>query len=467
MPYSNEFANKSSHYDLIDNPDVQSFLDDCEYIKPPSDEEAEAISKKFIQPPSDEGELPSKIIAIDGSRHESSIDDKLPSTKVAFIKISTLLINLTEFGSLRVNDGRFVDPFKMAKIKDNKSSLNFTLPSANVKWQGHDTVRNGIRAAIDKHLLGHKTRFIKNDYKTSLRTTLFHLASMRPDEMGTSNREKLKIYKCPNCGEGPLEIKDIPEQQYCKYCDSKIYPSDCLRLWEEVSESQSNMSVFNRFMNLVEHLLPIHYIRHLEGDFENLLSNLAFFMDGPLAIFGTSAWIHGSIMRYLYKVNNKLKSKGESPILMVGLQKTGQVVDYVKLISPYLEKNRITAIDDEFRYKYIISSREPAASGFGYETYYGQDFIYKTSSGKTFVFAIPYFSKSKTEPDTQSFISEKTKFDNYPELGAAIDLIDNFESDLYENALIPVALAHRYTAISLSPGGKVLDLLSKEKLNST
>src|SRR5699024_4768406 len=132
-------------------------------------------------------------------------------------------------------------------------------------------VKDGLRAAIDKQLLDKKTRFNEKDYKTSLRTTLFNLATLRPDKMGTATPAKLKIHKCPTCGKGALIVKDIKEQQYCKHCDNKIYPSDCLRLWEEASESQSNMSVFNRFMNLIEHILPIHYIRHLEGDFENLL----------------------------------------------------------------------------------------------------------------------------------------------------------------------------------------------------
>lgn len=36
--------------------------------------------------------------------------------------------------------------------------------------------------------------------------------------------------------------------------------------------------------------------------------------------------------------------------------------------------------------------------------------------------------------------------------------------DLYENAVIPVALAHRHASISLAPGGKVLDLVTRHGL---
>lgn len=32
--------------------------------------------------------------------------------------------------------------------------------------------------------------------------------------------------------------------------------------------------------------------------------------------------------------------------------------------------------------------------------------------------------------------------------------------DLYENSVVPIALARRYTAISLMPGGRVLDIFT-------
>lgn len=48
-------------------------------------------------------------------------------------------------------------------------------------------------------------------------------------------------------------------------------------------------------------------------------------------------------------------------------------------------------------------------------------------------------------------------------LNSAVDvrLIEDFESDLYEGAVVPIALAQKYTAISLQPGGKILDVLAQ------
>jgi hypothetical protein len=135
------------------------------------------------------------------------------------------------------------------------------------------------------------------------------------------------------------------------------------------------------------------------------------------------------------------------------------------LIDRFLPPNRLLPLGDEYRYKYVLSGREPSANGFGDETYYGQDFIFKTPSGRVFVFALPYPYAAKADAGSK-FATEKVEIARYASLPQALALICNFESDLYENAVIPIALAHRYTAISLMPGGRVLDLLTKQALQT-
>ncbi len=293
MPYQGEFANKASHFDIIKNPEVAQFLEDCDYLKPPSEEEGKAINTLFKEPPtSNENNLPERVIAIDGSNYTSNINERLPSTQIGYVKVSSVLIDMAKFRSLRV--GRFVDPFRVAELQNNNDLITFTLPSANIRWKGKATVRDSFRAVVDNHLYSTKTQLTQGDPATSLRTTLFHLASRRPRDMRTEDPHRLKIHKCPTCKQGPIEVQDIPGAQYCPnpYCKAEVYPSDCLRLWEEVNEHQSNEAVMSRFMQVVEHLLPIHYIRYLVENSLISLGSLAFFIDRPLAIFGTAAWLH-------------------------------------------------------------------------------------------------------------------------------------------------------------------------------
>lgn len=466
MPYQGEFANKSSHSDMIKNPDVAGFLDDCEYLKEPSDEEGKAMGANFIEPPSTEDvTFPAYIIAVDGSPYEAQISDRIPSTKIGYVKVGSILIDMNQYNSLRT-DNRMVDPFQVAKLKKNNDALTFTLPGSNIKWKGYSTVRDSFRAAVDAQLADEKTRFQAQDPKTSLRTTLFHLASRR-DKLGTHDPTKLQIHKCPNeqCQshekEIPITVEDVQTSQHCPYCNQEIYPSDCLRLWEQISEYQSNQRALNLFMSAVEHLMPIHYIRYLAERSLPSLAETAFFIDNPLAIFDVTAWLINPIMQYLYDINQRLVQANYPPLLLIGLQKSGQVVDHVRLIDPYIPPERILTLDDEYRYKYILIGRDPSDKGFGSQTYYGQDFIYKTASKRCFVFALPYPVASKTRKD---FSTIKTDYNVYPQLPRALALIKHFETELYKNAVVPIALAHRYTSISLVPGGRVLDILSQKAL---
>lgn len=463
MPYSGELASKASHFDIVKNPDVAVFLEACDYLTVPSDQEGEKIAGHFLRvPPLINITLPGSIIAFDGSRHESSINDRLPSTRVGYIKVSSVLIKLEEFDALKV--GHYVDPFKVAKLQDNTTSLTITVPSANIRWQGKDSVRDGFRAAVDAYFYGTKTRFKADDSSTSLRTTLFHLAHRRPGSMGTHSPRFLKVNKCPSCGNGPIDLEDRPEQQHCPHCQAEIYPTDSLRLWEEIFDYQSNVTAITRLMLVIEHLLPMHYIRHIaENDALDALSQTAFFIDGPLSVFGPSAWLHLAIMRYISEINARLSAKKLQQLIVLGLQKTGQVFDHIQLIDRFVEPDSIFPISDEYRYRYIFAGRDPAGNGFGYETYYGQDFIYKTKSGRTFILGLPYPFATKL-PAGIDFITAKVEVRRYKELPRALALINHFETDLYENAVVPIALANKYTAISLVPGGSVLDILTRRGL---
>jgi hypothetical protein len=462
MPYQDEYANKTTHVDILNNPDIKGMLGECSYLKPPSDEEAKLLADQFLNPPTlEDDSLPEFIIAIDGSNHEVSIDDKLPSTKFGFIKVGVILISLKEFGDLKI--GKFIDPFRVASLNKKNTSLSFFIPSANIKWKNNENVRDSFRALFDQQLYDKRTRFKADDPRTSLRSTLFTLASIRSGEMGTDDDEKLKIHKCPNCEQGPITVIDTPDQQYCPNCNKEIYPTDCLRLWEEVNDYQSNQIVISRLMMILEHIIPAHYIRFFLKESPLLLTNMAFFVDGPLAVFGNAAWLHHSLMTFLENARRKLSRFNAKPVLMIGLQKTGQVVDYINYVDRFLPNNKIYCLADEFRYKYMLGDRDPAGKTFGYETYYGQDFIYKTPSGKTFDFLIPYPFASKDIVHSD-FKVEKTKIESYVNLPRVIALINNLESDLYKNAVVPIALAHRFTAISFEPGGRVLDLFAKQSI---
>ena len=82
----------------------------------------------------------------------------------------------------------------------------------------------------------------------------------------------------------------------------------------------------------------------------------------------------------------------------------------------------------------------------------------KTKRGRRFSLCLAYPFREKKGKE---FKSGKVDFSNYPQLCRALCVIQTLESELYENSMIPVVLAHRHASISLKPGGKVLDVLSR------
>lgn len=433
-------ADKTTHFEIINNPDIQSFLNDCKYFNEPTDEEAIEVASMFSKTSIQNEVLPNNIIAIDGSSYESNIDSKLPFTRAGYVKIGNILIRRDKLNSL--GKEKFINPFKIAEIEKQNSSTVFAFPGSNMQYKGQVNTRDGFRLALDNYM--HMYRSDKNDYKTSLRSTLFDLAKYREANKISSDNQSIILHSCPSCKEENIKVFNTEELQLCPKCRKPIYPSDCLRIWENVEDGVSIQLALTRFTNVIEHIFIVHFIRDIinrsPNAFVETLSNIAFFVDGALAVYGNPAWVHGAIMKFLYKINEIMLRNGKSPILIIGNIRNNEVVSYFK----------------------YIDSQIPSSSTFGSETYYGQDFIYKSKSGKLMVFNLPYPFKDKT--DLKTFIKEKSEINKYKNLNKALFLLEEFECDLYSNTIIPVALARKHTVISLKPGSKILDLLTKNSL---
>lgn len=447
MPYQNEVASKTGHGDIIKNPDISEFLEHCEYMDDASEDLGKKIASLYEKIELAD-KLPEKIIASDASRYCEPINGKFPSTQIGYVKVSLMIIEVNEYNSLKDMAG-FVDPFGVAKLHKNAEPLSFVLPGSNVRYKKASSVNDGFRLAIYENFISNKYNFYKaGDY--NIKDTLFFLHEQ--------DNKLLSIHKCPAC-KHDIKHTFTKEQDKinCKECGTDIFFSDALRLHEQISDFGDNNSAITRFMNLIEHLLVAGFIRFLYDKAPERLSNLAFILDGPLAIFGQPARVHSRLMKFYNSIMKDLKNRYTMPII-IGLQKTGSLNEHANSIKNFLEPNSYKIVDDEYRKKYIFGTEN--SDNFGHETYYGQDFIYKSKKGSVFVFAIPYPYDQKC--DGHIFSNQKIKIENYAEiLPRALKIIEHFEMELYENSITPIALAHRHASISLVPGGKALDLLSK------
>lgn len=456
MPYDRQGAGKGGHADFVRNPDVQKFLGDCNYMKPPSDEEAAAIASSFLPAPQGVPPLlPSFVVASDGSKSDTPINDKLPSTQLGFIKISHVLIAMDKYAELIDPHTRFVDPFKAAAMHRNAQPITYVLPGSNVLYQNAANVRDGFRKAVFDQLNANRGEGANQMVLTETLLTL--------------NDGTLEITTCPNpfCGEqtSSLAFTSREREHLCPTCGTTIYATDWLRLHEGISDFGDNAAAMTRMMNAVEHLLMAAFILELLGSDAKALGKIAFVMDGPLALFGEPAKLHPRLMALIHRADTRLRELGREPLLILGLQKTGMVMDHARLLERHLPCGMYRIIDDEYRHTYVTGSDTPTAN-FGHETYYGQDFLFKTERGRIFNFALPYpFPDKNAGGSREGFAALKAAPAQYgSRIQRACDLIRHFELDLYDNAIVPVALAHRHASISLIPGGKVLDVLAKAGL---
>ncbi|WP_374343387.1 hypothetical protein [Azonexus sp.] len=458
MPYSREKASKGGHSDLVKNPAVASFLLDCDFMRPPTEEEAKAIASTYLPAPT-LNYLPKKTAASDASPYSEPLDGKFPSTQIGYVKVSLVLINLRDFDGLTPPGSRFVDPFKLAELHRNADAFSFVLPGSNIRYRNATSVQDGFRQAVWEQLSDDRTRLSKNPEFT-VRGTLLALDD---GEVG--------LKRCPSCGKGsPLGITADKfsftagnEVQQCPDCGSTVYLTDSLRIHEQITDYGDCSSAVTRFMNAAEQLLMATLVRMLAHDLPKALSEMAFIMDGPLAVFGQPASISFSLVKLYHQIGQDLQRRGLPPPVIIGLQKDGQVMEHARALEPFLPENTYRVVDDEYRNRYINAVNN---DNFGTETYFGQDFIFKSGKGRIFTVGIPYPAPKKS--GTKEFSQLKSDVTNYgDQIAKAFDVIRYFELDLYDNAVVPVALAHRHASISLMPGGKVLELMTRHGLGMT
>lgn len=453
MPYNRETAGKGGHADFVRNPDVQGFLENCTYLREPSGEEAKDLASRFTPAPMGAPpNLPRYVVASDASKSDTPISDKLPSTQIGFLKVSHVLVDMEKYAGLIDPVNRFVDPFKVADMHRAASPVTFTMPGSNIRYRGANNVRDGFRRALFDQLSVDRTENRSGEVLARMLVSLDHGALTLPTN--------------PCCGARPGSTFDSATLvQTCAACGSEVYATDFLRLHEGISDFGDNASAMTRMMNAIEHLMLAGFISQVFEAQPQALANIAFVLDGPLGIFGEPAKLSQRMQALIYRVNTRLAEMGLQPMLVLGLQKTGGVMDHALLLERFLPDGVLRVIDDDYRNVYITGGDSPAAN-FGNETYYGQDFLFKTEAGRIFNFAIPYPFQDKTfGGGGRAFAKAKVELARYGTLiERACDLIRHFEMDLYDNSLVPVALAHRHASISLVPGGKVLDLLVRSGL---
>ena len=432
-----EYASKSSHSHIINDNSLREFLNQCNLPKRAADVELNDCDRLTHKPVTTN--LIRNVVAIDGGYTEVSVQTGFPSSTVCFFQIGALIFSINDLEGLEQQP--FIDPEDMAKLKQIQR-LKFTLPVRNVQVKTEGTLVNSVRRTIydffcqkidDDELIATLYWFIFQEYDTSIPT--YNLAS------------------CPICGNSniPLHRKDMTKKYTfgCNHCGEELFLTDVFRLHEAIDEELGAGGILGYLINTLEQIILVHLIRVILRMKPDLLNEILFIKDGPLAFFGQTANMYKpmrTLANYLFKNYN---------LYLAGLEKSGSFVEHADEISEKLNDGNVLILNNNYIYKYILPGKPDPTRPYGATTYYGNKLIFKTSGGGMYVVTLPT-SNNLVNPKEVDFRN----------LDVILTNIEKLKCDMYDSALIPVALANKLVSLADHPSSGILQKFAKGAISS-
>lgn len=383
-------------------------------------------------------------LAIDGSSLTSTVRDGMPSVLYGFVQASAAFVDLEAMEAQRQQ--RFVDPTAIEKAVET-ALVTLDLPIAGAY------TREGV------------------DIATSWREAVFELFTKKRVEVGGLDSTLLDLLmllhgtpdspargvpvRCPvdGCGRDTL----VPGKSVaCPQCEKVLYPTDTLRLHEEVKPEGGNVTALGRLMAVLELLVLVGLVTLLwRLSRRELLQQTLFIVDGPLAMYGPPAKLRARALEYFQWM---VREGGTNAPHICGLEKSGVIVDFARELARHniLKPGELMTLDKEVLGRVINADN---AIAYGKETYWGRKFIYRARDGRV---VVPTVMPSEGAPyDASGGLSDPL---SYPTLAAVLDVIDRTGSSMYLDGVIPVAVAHGRAAFPIGVGTDVLKLVAAHKL---
>jgi len=383
-------------------------------------------------------------LAIDGSYAVERVRDGLPSVLYGFAQSAAAYVDLTVMETQKAE--RFVDPYEIEKAV-NTALVTLDLPVAGAYTREGVGIATSWREAINELFRTKKIQVNRLD------RSLLDLLFLLHGQPGIP--AKRVPVNCPT-EDCQKDVQVPPTGVECDACNEWLYPTDVLRIHEEVGEEGSNQSALGRLMSVVELLVLVGLATLLwEQSRRELLPTTLFILDGPLAVYGPPAKLRGRALDYFQHMD--AVTPGTAPYIC-GIEKTGAMVDFARQLARHdiITPGDVLVCDEDIIARVTNSTNVRA---YGKETYWGRKFIYRAHDGRVVVPTVmpvvgaPY-DASGGKPDPK----------DYPTLPAILDVIDRTGSSMYVDGIIPVAAAHGKAAFPIGVGTDVLRLVATQRL---
>jgi hypothetical protein len=429
-----ELASKSSHHHIINDPDVQALLGNL--TQPPKPEEIPleqiAITVEELKENPVQG-----IVAVDGGYAETTISKDYPSRLIHFLQFGALFFRRQDLELVEAST--FILPEDMSRLK-SIHRLKMALPTRNVRLQSATSMQDSVLQTI-------YTFFRTNTLgeQNSLLDTLAWLVFRHYKGPARSEQERtwdLATNPRSPHGNPVVLVEDDMRDDYtfaCPETGDAIYLTDVFRLHEAIDEERGATGILGYLVNVVEHLVLVHIIRHILRGQPSALRSVLFIKDGPAGFFGQTARMYalmGDLVAWLFQNHS---------LLLAGIEKSGAFVDHANDIRGRLEPGTAVILTNDYIYRYILPPPSDPSRPYGCTTNYGHKVVYKSRLGHMYVISLPV-TTLKVSPTAEDI----------PQLNVVLGNVEALRCDLYESALFPVALVNKLVSLSAHPSQQIL-----------
>lgn len=433
-------GSKISHSYIINDEEVKEYLNNCTI--PAESENIElnpSLKHTIVYPQLNSIEY---IVAVDGENTTIPIRKTFPSSLITFFQFGSLLVQSSCLDEMSKKP--FISPSDIKELKKIKRE-KLVLPTKNVSIKNDVDFKTNVRHAIHD--------FFKKAHsgKTSILETLFWFVFELYDVNSTKTIYTLS--QCPHCATS-IELKrdEINLSNYswdCSKCKKEILITDVFRLFEKINNETGAEGIITYLESTIETFFIVHTIKSLLEIENGLVDKFLFVKDGPLSFSGETANMHKpmqSLLNFLKKANK---------INLIGVENSGPFVDHAKQIKDKLEPGELLLLDNEHIYKYIKVGN-PATQQYGSTSYYSGKMIYKSPDNRIYVLTIPV--------ENHNTYYSRPQLNDLSNIEEILMNVDKLRCDIYENALIPVAVANKLISLSNHPSFEILEKFAKKMM---
>ncbi|MBE0702125.1 MAG: DNA double-strand break repair nuclease NurA [Afipia sp.] len=438
-----EAASKASHHHLINDPVVKQALETL-WVPPPMQDVSLAERCIAFTPTADSPV--SDVVAVDGGYAEALVRAGFPSAALHFFQFGALRFAREDLQKL--DRSHFIAPEDIARLK-NIERLKFALPTKGVRSKSCKSLLETVRVAIFDFLSNEKL----GEDKSLLDTLKWFIFARYKSASERTNEDRVWVLSSNPLNNG--ESVDLAEKDMstagtfqCPSTGGLLYLTDIFRFHEVIDEEVGAAGICGYLAGVIEHLITIHIIRHLSSSHPDLLGKVLFIMDRPTGFFGQTARLHKPMRALVQWLQAK------QSLLLVGLEKSGAFVDHAREIQPLMDPGTILILGGQYIYRYISPGVEDPSKPYASTSYYGHKVIFKTPGGQMHVVSIPVPTQRK-EPSASDI----------PNLQLLLTHVAELRCDMYDSALIPVALVNKLVSLSAHPSSQILRQFAKSSVS--